>query len=154
MFIFNSIFENDVDISKKGKQRWLWRKPVLAKHIHSVEQYFKKQLPTNLRAFIKENNGASPQLKLFKTSSGKRLIFDSVIDIARKNGDGSFWETITNLKGQLPSNAFPVGFDPFGNIFYADMNTNSAPIFFWKHDERTSSIFLADSIDNFLNNLS
>ena len=133
------------------KQDWVWKKtPVPLKQIQEVEKVLGCELAADLRCFIQECNGASPKNKYFKLAEGDILVFDSAINILDEGIDGSFFITMKNLEGQFPAKTFPIGFDPFGNIFYVIACKNQSPVFFWKHDNAVEDIPLSNSLQSFL----
>lgn len=140
--------------------KWNWTKPLESEDL--IEEYESKVdyiFPDDFKAVIKENNGARPELKQFKSKLGRRKntrVFDFLLSFNKNdkwtiwnlndwNGDMRDW----NENGKMENFVAFAG-DPFGDLICFD-KTNDHIVFI---DHETLSIEpVADSFSGFVASL-
>ena len=139
-----------------------WNRPKLLESADLIEEYESKVgyiFPDDFKAVIKENNGARPELKQFKSKLGRRKntrVFDHLLSF-NKNDSWSIWDCNDwngdmrdwNENGKMENFVAFAG-DPFGDLICFD-KTNDHIVFI---DHETLSIEpVADSFSDFIASL-
>lgn len=127
--------------------KWKYRIELENKSIFDcIEKKSNITIPKDLKEFIIENNASTPEKYNFLVK-GSEKVFGSVLSFNKeKNTDTVFiaLECINDLE------LLPFAIDPFGNYICYSLKENS--IKFWDH-ETDKSIFISDSLADFLNSL-
>ncbi|MFS0765701.1 MULTISPECIES: SMI1/KNR4 family protein [Peribacillus] len=126
--------------------------------IKQFEQEYDVTLPKQYVDFLLEYNGGYPQESSFKISDdeGESLVnkFYGIRDM--KSNLGKVFEV---LEGEIPEDFISIANDPGGNeILLGVSGEYQGKVYFWFHDieledEMGNMFILADSFDEFLNNL-
>ena len=139
-----------------------WNRPKLLESADLIEEYESEVgyiFPEDFKAVIKENNGARPELKLFKSYIDRRRVervFDHLLSF-NKNDSWSIWDCNDwngdmrdwNENGKMENFVAFAG-DPFGDLICFD-KTNDHIVFI---DHETLSIeSVADSFSGFVASL-
>lgn len=126
--------------------------------ISEFELRYELKLPEQYIHFLLNFNGGYPQASTFKISEEEG---ETVVNKFYGIGDmkGNLGKVLEVLDGELPEGFISIANDPEGNeICIGISGKNIGEIFLWIHDlesdeERSNMFFLANSFDEFFNNL-
>jgi hypothetical protein len=124
------------------------------------EQVNNIKLPVEYKQFLLNFNGGVPE-------PNRNLKPDTFVTYILGMHNGPFhtslYKHIDMLKERLPLSTFPIGTDPFGNLFIMTLHPESyGQIYFWDHEEEPkiqdghftqNCYFVANSFSEFVNNL-
>ena len=112
--------------------------------IDRLEQEIGGALPTAFLDFVREHDGAKPDINIFKVGNGNECGVNGFIPVreilvARAH------------MGDLPSTTFPIAWAEGGNYVYIDVATAGA-VYFWDHEQPTR-LELAPDFSAFIDQL-
>lgn len=135
-------------------QKWMWKNVPVPMHcFDAVDSWLGRRLPDEVRLFLAANNGASPKNRLFCATHGRVFVFELVVDIVKREGDGAFFAAAECAEGRLLPGHLPIGVDPFGNLFCIDVRSKECPVFFLRHDEDVGCECISPSFSEFISSL-
>jgi hypothetical protein len=116
-------------------------------------------LPEDFKECVKHNNGANPELEIFRTKNGKRIrkrVFNNLCSFNKENSgniwrlnDWNGWMSDWNRNGEM-ENYISFAKDPFGNLICFDKTNNSVV---WVDHETLNIEFVANSFTEFIASL-
>lgn len=112
--------------------------------IAAVEEFLGTELPTGLKSFIAEHDGAKPETNIFRITNENDSGVNRFIPARQFVSERKFIDN-------LPPRAFPLAWAEGGNYVLVDMNAREA-VFFWDH-ETQELIRLAEDFNDFLGSL-
>jgi len=110
--------------------------------IHELEAELGCSLSESFRAFVRANDGSSPETNIFKINEKNESgvnAFIPIRDIANEQ----------NRIENLPRKAYPVAWAEGGNYVFIDEG-NRGRVFFWDHQEPENTTQIAESFGAFL----
>lgn len=127
-------------------------KNVSLEDINEFQQNYNIKLPESYKQHILINNGGIPKKDFLKEKEITVSCFYSI-----KYGENKIEDIIKNLQvleDVLPKNLFPFANDLGGNDFCISLEENNfGKIYIWYHDTGGEKKFIADSFQEFMNDL-
>ena len=111
----------------------IWNFKIALKDIgifSAISKEYKIVFPDDLKAFIIENNAASPEANCVDIDGVER-VYDETLSFNEDELDASTFKSSMNALGK--NDFLPFAKDPFGNYFCYCLNTNT--IAFYDHEE-------------------
>jgi hypothetical protein len=118
------------------------------------------KLPLEYKQFLLDFNGGVPEPN---RNLNPNTYVTCILGMHNGPYHASLYKHIDMFKERLPLSTFPIGTDPFGNLFIMTLHSESyGQIFFWAHEEEPkiqdghftdNCYFVANSFSEFVNNL-
>lgn len=124
-------------------------KSVSLEEINEIESKYGIVIPSEYKVFLLDYNGGYVSTNDFTLPNGTSVLFNSFLGV--KYGDLTLEETYQDLQvleETVSTKLFIFGFDPFGNCFCIDRESNE--VVFWDHEDGDSEL-VCESFNYFLN---
>ena len=120
---------------------------ITEEEILEYEEKFNLIIPNQLKDILREHNGCVVEPNRFDIKNSKGKVLASFISFSKRDAENAFVFTEILRKNKIES-LIPFAMDPFGN--YLCINDNKV---FYLNNETNETIFLNDSIQEFLDSL-
>ena len=117
-------------------------KPSSEAAIRKLEARLGYDLSAPVRAFIRENNGAEPEANKFRIDEKNQSAVRKFIPVEEIS------EECLGIEN-LPSKAYPIAWDSFGNYVLVDEGRDGK-IYFWDHEQPDRLAEIAHDFGRFL----
>ncbi len=142
-------------------------RPIDEMSIHKFEKEIGHELPDDYKNFLLAHNGGEPEFYIFsKNNELGKIVLNTFYGLNIDDDYDDLLNVYHSLKDRIPSQFIPIGDDPGGNQFLLGISSPyNGKIYFWDHNtelenydftknELPKNLYkLADSFDEFLNQL-
>jgi len=134
-------------------------KKKIMQDIAAVEKLLNRELPEDLKIFIVEAAGTSPEPPKFPIQNFPNNPYDGCYDFVGGT-DSSLVETVKCYQGRMPDGFFPIGWTGFGDVIcYVLEGEDAGSIWYWDHEaelpapyvDRSNCYLCAKSLAEFIN---
>ena len=128
--------------------------PLNLESIKKIEQKYSIEFPIPYINFLLLRNGGIPNKEYFITGDNDLVIGFFFSLGAKDNSLESYIEQFKIESNYIPSYLLPIAEDAFGNIICISCaEEGNGRIYFWNHEQPDSTHIIANSLDDFLENL-
>lgn len=146
----------ELNINEGG--RLVRRAPPTERAITEVENLLGYRLPLEYVQLLRHANGGHPELdSLLPGEKGKDadwvVAWFLHIDESTMAHPANLWAAIYAWRPILGEKALPIALDPFGNVFFMNMNESPPGVHACIHDEEFRTVPVAPSFESFIDSL-